>query len=95
MDQASQGTITSELSGSEAVFRLSGGEGLWITIQVELSKDWTVASDIVFRYFQRLAQVLAGTLGVVPVYPIACVSPESFVAVVPNRSRRVAAHQSH
>ena len=52
----------SALSGAGAVFRLSGGEGLWITVRVELGRDPELAADIVFRYLERLGQALAGRL---------------------------------
>jgi len=52
----------SEMSGPGAVFRLSGGEGLWITVRVELGREPDLASDIVFRYLERLGQALAGRL---------------------------------
>ena len=51
-----------EMSGPGAVFRLSGGEGLWITIRVELGREPDLAADIVFRYLERLGQALAGRL---------------------------------
>ncbi len=50
------------MSGPGAVFRLSGGEGLWITVRVELGREPDLASDIVFRYLERLGQALAGRL---------------------------------
>ena len=43
------------MSGPSAVFRLSGGEGLWITVSVELGAS-RLAADIVFRYLERLGQ---------------------------------------
>ena len=52
----------SKLSGPGAVFRLSGGEGVWITIRVELGREPELAADIVFRYLERLGQALAGRL---------------------------------
>ena len=52
----------SKLSGPGAVFRLSGGEGVWITICVELGREPELAADIVFRYLERLGQALAGRL---------------------------------
>ena len=51
-----------ELSGPGAIFRLSGGEGLWITVRIELGRELDLAADIVFRYLQRLGQALAGRL---------------------------------
>jgi UDP-GlcNAc:undecaprenyl-phosphate GlcNAc-1-phosphate transferase len=47
------------LSGPSAVFRLSCGSGLWITVCVALQADSRVAADIVFRYLQRMGQALA------------------------------------
>jgi UDP-GlcNAc:undecaprenyl-phosphate GlcNAc-1-phosphate transferase len=54
--------LTSRLSGPGVVFRLSGGEELWVTVRVELSNHSGLAADIVFRYLQRLGQVLAKRL---------------------------------
>jgi UDP-GlcNAc:undecaprenyl-phosphate GlcNAc-1-phosphate transferase len=50
------------LSGPGAIFRLSGGEGLWITFRVDLGRELDLAADIVFRYLERLGQALAGRL---------------------------------
>jgi UDP-GlcNAc:undecaprenyl-phosphate GlcNAc-1-phosphate transferase len=50
------------VSGPAAIFRLSGGEGLWITVSVGLPTDASPAADIVFRYLQRLSQSLADRL---------------------------------
>jgi UDP-GlcNAc:undecaprenyl-phosphate GlcNAc-1-phosphate transferase len=52
-------TPLSELSGPGAIFRLSGGQELWITVRVELARGSDLAADIVFRYLQRLGQALA------------------------------------
>ena len=52
----------SELSGAGALFRLPGGEGLWITVRIDLGRELDLAADIVFRYLQRLGQALAGRL---------------------------------
>jgi UDP-GlcNAc:undecaprenyl-phosphate GlcNAc-1-phosphate transferase len=52
----------SELSGPAAIFRLPGGEGLWITVRIDLGRELDLAADIVFRYLQRLGQALAGRL---------------------------------
>ncbi len=49
-------------SGPGVVFRLPGGEGLWITVRIELGPDQDMAADIAFRYLQRLSQALAGRL---------------------------------
>jgi UDP-GlcNAc:undecaprenyl-phosphate/decaprenyl-phosphate GlcNAc-1-phosphate transferase len=50
------------VSGPSAVFRLSGGPGLWITVSLGLPADSPLAADIVFRYLQRLCQALAERL---------------------------------
>jgi hypothetical protein len=50
------------VSGPSAVFRLSGGQGLWITVSLGLPADSPLAADIVFRYLQRLGQALAERL---------------------------------
>ena len=50
------------VSGPGAIFRLSGGEGVWITVRVELGQEPELAADIVFRYLERLGQALAGRL---------------------------------
>jgi hypothetical protein len=50
------------VSGPGAIFRLSGGEGIWITVRVELGHEHELAADIVFRYLERLGQALAGRL---------------------------------
>jgi UDP-GlcNAc:undecaprenyl-phosphate GlcNAc-1-phosphate transferase len=52
----------SSVSGPAAIFRLSGGDGLWIAIRVELKREPELAPDIVFRYLERLGQALAGRL---------------------------------
>ncbi len=50
------------VSGPSAIFRLSGGRGLWITVSLGLPTDSPLAADIVFRYLQRLCQALAERL---------------------------------
>jgi UDP-GlcNAc:undecaprenyl-phosphate GlcNAc-1-phosphate transferase len=50
------------VSGPSAIFRLSGGQGLWITVSLGLPADVSPAPDIVFRYLQRLCQALAERL---------------------------------
>ena len=50
------------LSGPSAIFRLSGGRGLWITVSLGLTEETPLAADIVFRYLQRLCQALAEQL---------------------------------
>jgi UDP-GlcNAc:undecaprenyl-phosphate GlcNAc-1-phosphate transferase len=54
--------LGSSVSGPSAVFRLSGGRGLWITVSLGLAADTSLAADIVFRYLQRLSQALAERL---------------------------------
>ena len=43
------------VSGPSAIFRLSCGQGLWITVSLGLPTDSSPAADIVFRYLQRLS----------------------------------------
>jgi len=50
------------LSGPSAIFRLSGGRGLWITVSLGLAEETPLAADIIFRYLQRLSQALAEQL---------------------------------
>jgi UDP-GlcNAc:undecaprenyl-phosphate/decaprenyl-phosphate GlcNAc-1-phosphate transferase len=50
------------VSGPSAIFRLSGGHGLWITVSLGLPAESPIAADIVFRYLQRLCQALAERL---------------------------------
>jgi UDP-GlcNAc:undecaprenyl-phosphate GlcNAc-1-phosphate transferase len=50
------------LSGPSAIFRLSGGRGLWITVSLGLAQETPLAADIIFRYLQRLCQALAEQL---------------------------------
>ncbi len=58
-----EGAAGSEaVSGPSAIFRLSGGDGCWITMGLSLGADAPLAADIVFRYTQRLALALAGRL---------------------------------
>jgi len=54
--------LGSGVSGPSAVFRLSGGQGLWITVSLGLPAATPLAADIVFRYLQRLCQALAERL---------------------------------
>jgi UDP-GlcNAc:undecaprenyl-phosphate GlcNAc-1-phosphate transferase len=58
---------TGGLSGPSAVFRLSCGSGLWLTVGVALQRDSRVAADIVFRYLQRMGQALAERLERMPI----------------------------
>ncbi len=50
------------LSGPSAIFRLSSGQGRWLTVSLLLSPDSSPAADIVFRYLQRLSIALADRL---------------------------------
>jgi UDP-GlcNAc:undecaprenyl-phosphate/decaprenyl-phosphate GlcNAc-1-phosphate transferase len=50
------------VSGPSAIFRLSGGRGIWITVSLGLPAESPIAGDIVFRYLQRLSQALAERL---------------------------------
>ena len=50
------------MSGPGAIFRFSGGQGLWITVRIELGRNLDLAADIVFRYLERLGQALANRL---------------------------------
>jgi hypothetical protein len=52
----------SPLSGPSAIFRLSSGQGQWLTVSLGLPTDSTPAADIVFRYLQRLSLTLAERL---------------------------------
>jgi UDP-GlcNAc:undecaprenyl-phosphate GlcNAc-1-phosphate transferase len=62
-EDAHRAAILSDLvSGPSAIFRLPGGQGLWITVSLGLPADSSPAPDIVFRYLQRLCQVLAERL---------------------------------
>lgn len=60
--QAAPAASAGPLSGPGVVFRLSGGEDVWITVRIELGRELDVAADIVFRSLQRLGQALAGRL---------------------------------
>ena len=50
------------VSGSSAIFRLSSGQGRWLTVSLALPTDSSPAADIVFRYLQRLSLALADRL---------------------------------
>ena len=50
------------LSGPSAIFRLSSGQGRWLTVSLGLPADSSPAADIVFRYLQRLSLALADRL---------------------------------
>ena len=46
------------LSRPSAIFRLSGGRGPWIALNLGLGADAPLSADIVFRYMHRLGQAL-------------------------------------
>jgi UDP-GlcNAc:undecaprenyl-phosphate/decaprenyl-phosphate GlcNAc-1-phosphate transferase len=50
------------VSGPAAIFRLSSGQGRWLTVSLGLPADSSPAADIVFRYLQRLSLTLADRL---------------------------------
>jgi UDP-GlcNAc:undecaprenyl-phosphate GlcNAc-1-phosphate transferase len=50
------------VSGPSAIFRLSSGQGRWLTVSLGLPVDSSPAADIVFRYLQRLSLTLAERL---------------------------------
>jgi UDP-GlcNAc:undecaprenyl-phosphate/decaprenyl-phosphate GlcNAc-1-phosphate transferase len=54
--------VTATLSGPSAIFRLSSGQGRWLTVGLLLSPDSSPPADIVFRYLQRLSVALADRL---------------------------------
>lgn len=43
------------LSGASAVFRLSSGQDLWLTVSVQQESESELAADIAFRFLQRLS----------------------------------------
>ena len=53
---------TGEVSGPSAIFRLSCGQGRWLTVSLDLPTDSSPAADIVFRYLKRLSIALADRL---------------------------------
>jgi UDP-GlcNAc:undecaprenyl-phosphate GlcNAc-1-phosphate transferase len=55
-------SLAGELSRAEAIFRLPGGPGLWITIRVQAGRELDLAADIAFRYLHRLSQTVARRL---------------------------------
>ena len=61
-DPVKPASMSEFLSGPSAIFRLSGGRGLWITVSLGLTAETPLAADIVFRYVQRLCQALAEQL---------------------------------
>ena len=52
----------SPLSGPSAIFRLSGGHDLLLTISLHQAPSATIAADIAFRFLQRLALTTAERL---------------------------------
>ncbi|WP_422930965.1 glycosyltransferase family 4 protein [Singulisphaera sp. PoT] len=50
---------TRKLTGPSAVFRLSTGKDLFLTVAVHQEPDATLAADIAFRFLQRLSQATA------------------------------------
>jgi UDP-GlcNAc:undecaprenyl-phosphate GlcNAc-1-phosphate transferase len=61
-DPRKAAAITELVSGPAAIFRLSSGQDLWITVSLGLPANAAPAADIVFRYLQRLCQSLAERL---------------------------------
>ncbi len=63
MDNPRKAAILAELvSGPSAIFRLSSGRDLWLTVSLGLPVGSSTAADIAFRYVQRLSQALADRL---------------------------------
>ena len=50
------------MSGPSAIFRLSSGQDLLLTVSLHQSSDSTLAADIAFRFLQRLALTTAERL---------------------------------
>jgi UDP-GlcNAc:undecaprenyl-phosphate GlcNAc-1-phosphate transferase len=50
------------VSGSSAIFRLSGGQDLTLTVSLHQGADSTLAADIAFRFLRRLAETTADRL---------------------------------
>jgi UDP-GlcNAc:undecaprenyl-phosphate GlcNAc-1-phosphate transferase len=50
------------VSGSSAIFRLSGGQDLMLTVSLNQGTDSILAADIAFRFLQRLALTTAERL---------------------------------
>ncbi len=61
-DAIDEARLGATVSGPSVIFRLSGGQGLWITVSLGMPADSPIAADIVFRYLQRLCQALAERL---------------------------------
>ena len=55
-------SATGAVSGPSALFRLSGGLGHGIAMEIAMDAEAPLAADIVFRSMQRLARALAGRL---------------------------------
>ena len=62
--------VAGPVSGPSAIFRLSSGRGLWITVSLGLPTNDSPAADIVFRYLQRLCQSLADRLERIQSVPV-------------------------
>jgi UDP-GlcNAc:undecaprenyl-phosphate GlcNAc-1-phosphate transferase len=58
----SRTSLQGQVSRPEAIFRLPGGPRFWIVIRVEVGQEFDMAADIVFRYLQRLGQMVVGRL---------------------------------
>jgi len=82
-DPARAAAFSGPVSGPSAIFRLSGGEGLWITVSLGLPTDASPAADIVFRYLQRLCQSLADRLERFHTTP----APANLTEVVPHEGQ--------
>jgi len=61
-DPAKAAVVGELVSGPSAIFRLSSGQGLWITVSLGLTTNASPAADIVFRYLLRICQSLADRL---------------------------------
>jgi UDP-GlcNAc:undecaprenyl-phosphate/decaprenyl-phosphate GlcNAc-1-phosphate transferase len=46
-------------AGTLATFRVSGGDGIWITVSARIPGDSALAADIVFRSLHRLGQAIS------------------------------------
>jgi UDP-GlcNAc:undecaprenyl-phosphate GlcNAc-1-phosphate transferase len=61
-DQQSEPAVGQPVSGPSVIFRLSGGQELWIGVSLGHPAAAPLAADIVFRYLQRLGQALGERL---------------------------------
>src|SRR5204862_2569022 len=55
-------TVVGPVSWPSAIFRLSPGQGRWITVSLGPPADAPLAADIVFRSMHRIGQALAERL---------------------------------